>query len=304
MQIITLTLAPAFDIHCRCDTFSPESENLAHILSYDAGGKGVNISRALTAYGVKNTAILLSGTENGASFLSALKAEGLNYISFSVEGRIRENITLHQEGHKETRISFPGFTVPRELLCKVEQLIYEVSDEEETVLTLTGRLPEGIPMEDVKAMLARLGARGIRIVIDSRSFTLADIIEVKPYLIKPNEEEIVAYMKRPVNTMEDALACAEELHKKGIEAVMISMGGHGAVLVTKEGKFVAKAPDITPLSTIGAGDSSIAGYLSALSLGEREEQCLRYAVAFGSAACLTEGTKSPKISDIRAFLAE
>ena len=302
MQIITLTLAPAFDIHCRCDTFAPESENLAHILSYDAGGKGVNISRALSVYGVKNTAILLCGTENGDSFLNALKAEGLDYVSFPVSGRIRENITLHQEGHKETRISFPGFTAPKEILTQIEQLVLELSPKEDTVLTLTGRLPEGISMDAVKTMLARLCEAGIRTVIDSRSFTLSDLIEVKPYLIKPNEEEIVSYMKRPVDTVEEALLCADELHSKGIEAVMISLGGSGAVLVTNEGRFTVKAPTITPVSTIGAGDSSIAGYLAALSQGEREERCLRFAVAFGSAACLTEGTSAPRREDIDRFL--
>lgn len=302
MQIITLTLAPAFDIHCRCDTFTPECENLAHILSYDAGGKGVNISRALSVYGVKNTAILLTGTENGDSFLAALRSEGLDFISFPIEGRIRENITLHQEGHKETRISFPGFTAPKEILSEVETLILQRNEREETVLTLTGRLPEGIPMADVKAMLSRLHSVGIRTVIDSRSFTLADLIEVKPYLIKPNEEEIVTYMNRSVDTVEEALLCADELHAEGIESVMISMGGRGAVLVCGEGRFITEAPRISPVSTIGAGDSSIAGYLAALSLGERAERCLRYAVAFGSAACLTEGTKSPRIEDIRKFL--
>lgn len=303
MQILTLTLAPAYDIHCRCDTFLPESENLAHILSRDAGGKGVNISRALTVYGTKNTAILLLGKENTEPFLSTVEAEGIENIPFFVEGRIRENITLHQAGHKETRISFPGFTAPLEVLGKIEKLILQMSTDTPTVVTLTGRLPEGIPMDAVKAMLARLHESGIRTVIDSRSFTLTDLVEVRPYLIKPNEEEIVSYMRRPVDTVEDALAAADELHTAGIACVMISMGAKGAVLVTDEGAFVANAPAITPISTIGAGDSSIAGYLAALAEGKGAQACLMSAVAFGSAACLTEGTKTPLLSDIQGFLA-
>lgn len=302
MQIITLTLAPAYDIHCRCDTFAAEQENLARILSYDAGGKGVNISRALTVYGVQNKAIVLVGSENADAFLTAINREGIDSISLQVQGRIRENITLHQEGKKETRVSFPGFQAPLEILERVEKLVLDLAGELPTVLTLTGRLPEGILMKDVKSMLSRFHERGIRTVIDSRSFTLADLIEVKPYLIKPNEEEIVTYMHREVNSISDALSAATELHESGIANVMISMGAKGAVLVSEEGEFTASAPDITPVSTIGAGDSSIAGYLAALSRGERAQTCLRYAVAFGSAACLTEGTKSPKVSDIERFL--
>ena len=302
MQIITLTLAPAYDIHCRCDTFAAEQENLAHILSYDAGGKGVNISRALTVYGVKNKAIVLVGSENGEPFLATIKREGLDYIALSTQGRIRENITLHQEGHKETRISFPGFRAPIEILDKVEGLICELAKDAPTVLTLTGRLPEGIPMPCVKSMLARLHEKGIRTVIDSRSFTLDDLVEVKPYLIKPNEEEIAAYMNREIHSIPEALSTAKELRGCGIANVMISMGAQGAVLASEEGEFTASAPTITPISTIGAGDSSIAGYLAALSRGEKAQTCLRYAIAFGSAACLTEGTKSPRVSDIEGFI--
>lgn len=302
MQILTLTLSPAYDIHCRCDTFLAESENLAHILSYDAGGKGVNISRALTVWGTKNTAILLLGSENADAFLSALKKEEIEHISFPVDGRIRENITLHQEGHKETRISFPGFRATTDILNKITETILTLSEGEETVLTLTGRLPEGIPMEAIKTMLSRIHEKGIRTVIDSRSFNLDDLIEVKPYLIKPNEEEIVTYMHRKVDSIEEALSCARELHASGIASVMVSMGGQGAVLASDEGEFTVKAPSITPISTIGAGDSSIAGYLSALAEGEGAKACLVRAVAFGSSACLTEGTSAPRKSDIERLL--
>lgn len=302
MQIITLTLAPAYDIHCQCDTFSAEQENLAHILSHDAGGKGVNISRALTVYGVKNTAIVLVGRENGNPFLSAIEGEGIDNIPLTVDGRIRENITLHQAGHKETRISFPGFSASPEILDKVENLVLSLAEGLPTIVTLTGRLPDGIPMEKVKEMLSRFHENNIRFVVDSRSFTLADLIEVKPYLIKPNEEEIVAYMHRKVDSIEEALLCARELHASGIASVMVSMGGQGAVLASDEGEFTVKAPSITPISTIGAGDSSIAGYLSALAEGEGAKACLARAVAFGSSACLTEGTSAPHKSDIERLL--
>ena len=302
MQIITLTLAPAYDIHCQCDTFCAEQENLAHILSHDAGGKGVNISRALTAYGIRNTAIVLVGRENGNPFLSAIEGEGIDNIPLTVDGRIRENITLHQKGHKETRISFPGFSASPEILDKVENLVLDLAEGLPTIVTLTGRLPDGIPMARVKTMLARFKEKDIRFVVDSRSFTLTDLIEVKPYLIKPNEEEIVTYMHREVSSIEDALASARELHETGIANVMISMGGQGAVLVSDEGEYAKVAPKITPVSTIGAGDSSIAGFLTALALGEREESALRYAVAFGSAACLTEGTSAPLVENIEQFL--
>lgn len=302
MKIVTLTLSPAYDLHCRCDTYQSERENLAHILSLDAGGKGINISRALGAVGTENDAIVLVGKENGDSFLTALAREGLRTLPFFVDGRIRENITLHAEGQKETRISFPGFHVGDGVLDAVESKIFSVIGEEDAIITLTGSLPEGIGKPEVKAMLARLKAHGAGIVVDSRSFDLFDLVEIAPYLIKPNEEEIVTYMKRPIETVEDAIAAAKELHGRGIESVMVSLGGRGAVLACKDGTFFAEAKSITPISTVGAGDSSIAGFLSALVQGKTPEDCLRYAVAFGSAACLTEGTAAPRKEDIDRLL--
>ena len=109
MKIITLTLNPAFDIHCYTENFKPYHENLAKITDRDASGKGVNISRALKATGVDSLAFLVLGDENADSFERGLKADGLNYRAVTVSGRIRENITLHTEGADETRISFAGF---------------------------------------------------------------------------------------------------------------------------------------------------------------------------------------------------
>ena len=116
MKIITLTLNPAFDIHCYVPAFAPYHENLAKITDNEAGGKGVNISRALTVNGVDNLAIVVVGDENGDSFLKRLTADKMNYLAITVEGRIRENITLHTDNADETRISFEGFKTDESLL--------------------------------------------------------------------------------------------------------------------------------------------------------------------------------------------
>ena len=116
MKIITLTLNPAIDMHCYAENFEPFHENLAHITSSDAGGKGVNISRALTVNGVENLARVVLGNENGKSFADSLKADGMDLIELYVDGRIRENITLHTNNNPETRISFAGFVATDALI--------------------------------------------------------------------------------------------------------------------------------------------------------------------------------------------
>lgn len=295
MKIVTLTLNPAIDVHCHTADFQPYHENLCSVTSRDAGGKGVNISRALTANGIENLAVVILGEENGASFRSGLLADGLQLLELSVPGSIRENITLHCDNGPETRISFSGFSVSDDLISRLEAELLPQIDED-TVLTFTGSNPKGLSMERVKTFLRKVMQAGTKVVIDSRSFSLQDLLSLKPWLIKPNEEEISQYLQRTVSSFEEVLSSAKELHGQGIENVMISLGAQGALLVCSSGCFVARPPKIEALSTIGAGDSSIAGFVSVACASA--EQRLSTAVSFGTAACLTPGTRPPLPADV------
>ena len=303
MKIITLTLNPAFDVHCYCEHFEPFRENLARIVDRDAGGKGVNISRALTANGVQNTALVVLGEQNALDFCHSLDEYGINYEQIVVSGRIRENITLHTADSPETRISFAGFDTDDSLLERVMDVL-DAQIDSDTVVTFTGRVPAGISVGTAKDMLKKMSARGARIVIDSRSFSLEDIIDCRPWLIKPNDEEISMYSEIRIADLADAARAARALREQGIENVMISLGALGAVLACEDGCFCVNAPSVEVLSTIGAGDSSIAGFIMGLSLGEGIEGALKRAVAFGSGACLTAGTNPPLPDDVDRLLKE
>ena len=290
MKIYTITLSPAYDVHATAKSLMLRHENLAHVKSRDAGGKGVNISRALTYNGVENTAIVVLGRDNCADFKAALDADKMTYIGIEKDGRIRENITIHEEGEKETRLSFSGFSLSTAILEEVEDQIYIDGD---TVITFTGSVPAGVDMSIVKGFLIYLKRKGAKVVVDSRSFTLNDLIDVAPWLIKPNSEEIEMYSGKEVNNFDDCLDFAKDLLSKGIENVMISLGEKGALLVNANGAFTAIPPAIEALSTIGAGDSTIAGFIAAYSEGKDSAEMLRVAVSFGSAACMLEGTTPP-----------
>ncbi len=303
MNIITLTLNPAIDVHCYTEHFQPYRENLATVTSRDIGGKGINISRALTANKIENTALIVLGQEDKASFCRAMDAEGLTYREIVLPGKVRENITLHTSGSPETRISFSGFSADDTLIDRVESDLLRLLDRGD-ILTLTGRNPEGIGMSRMKTMLANLKSMGIRIVLDSRSFSLSDLLEIRPWLIKPNEEEIASYASIDVHDFPTAKSAAEHLHERGIENVMISLGARGALLCCPQGCFAAQAPSIETISTIGAGDSSIAGFCAATELGLDAPDRLRYAVSYGSAACMVMGTQAPREHDVQELLGQ
>ena len=294
-MIYTLTLNPAYDVHASCAHFEACHENLAEVRSREAGGKGVNISRALCSGGVRNTAVVVLGRENGAEFKRALGDAGMETILLEKEGRIRENLTLHCAGAPETRISFAGFAVDDGIL---DEVMARLSMDGETVVTFTGRVPSGVSMEKVKAFLNRLRGMGAKIVLDSKSFSLTDMIEVQPWLIKPNQEEISAYFGCEVESIAQAMEGAQAFAAHGVANVMVSLGEQGALLLSGGRRYIARPPVVQAVSTIGAGDSAIAGFLAAALNGADAQERLRMAVAYGTAACLTEGSRPPRREDI------
>lgn len=301
MRVITLTLCPAFDLHADCTDLAAGRENDAHVTARHAGGKGVNISRALMAYGTDSLALVVLGRENADEYIRALTADRLCFESITLDGRIRENLTVHAADGRETRISFRGFAADAALPGRVLAGLWDKLTPD-TVLTLTGRLPEGVDMLAVHDFLEQLAARGVRVVIDSVTFSMADLTRARPYLIKPNEQEISAYLDRPISTFDDLADAARKLWAGGIENVMITLGEQGALLCCAQGCFVATPPPITPLSTVGAGDSAIAGFLVAAARSLSPKDCLALATAFGTAACMTPGTLPPRAEQIDALL--
>jgi len=289
MKIYTLTLNPAYDVHAKSAHFTAGHENLAVITSREAGGKGVNISRALCNCGVANTAVIVLGRENSGDFIRAIS--DMDTVIFKKEGRIRENLTIHCAGAPETRISFRGFSLDESILRDVEDML---QTDAETVITFTGRVPEGICVSAVKAFLYRQKQRGAKIVLDSKSFELKDILDIKPWLIKPNEEEIAALLSCSVTNLAEAAEKGSIFAENGVANVLISMGDRGAVLLAEGKTYLAKPPAIKAISTIGAGDSSIAGFLTAAAQDLPPAKRLKLAVAFGTAACLTEGSQPPR----------
>ena len=303
--IKTVTLNPAFDLHYDMEQFEAGKENYAQHVSCNAGGKGINISRALTVNGVKNTAYVVLGNENGAAFASELEKDGLCYVPVYTEGRIRENITLHPNGDRETRISLDTFGADADILDHLEHAM-DTENPAGGLLAFAGRLPRGIDKEAAITFLQKQILKGNRLVVDSNSFTLDDLKKLRPWFIKPNEQEIAAALGREVTTLSDAANAAAELVARGVaEQVMVSLGGNGAVWSNGVQRVFFKVPKLEhPVSTIGAGDSTVAGLLAAYANGAEMAEALKNAVSFGTAACMTAGTLPPNAEDIKAVYAQ
>ncbi len=301
MKIISVTLNPAFDKHCYTNTFFPFQENFFTITQTISGGKGINLSRALHGYGYSPVTFAVTGKENQDAFLRQLKSDGVACKAIATDGVIRENVTLHSDEQKETRISFNGFSGSDELLDEVLSAL-KAEIENGDLVAVMGSLFEGVSKVKKLVFIQELSRSGAKVVIDSRSFDEKELLLLRPYFIKPNEQEISLLLGRQIDTEQELVEAAKHLHLQGIENIMLTLGERGGVLATREGIFRATVPPIEAVSTIGAGDSSIAGFAYGIVKGYSVEKCFAYAMAFGSAACLTEGTLPPKKEDIDRLL--
>ncbi len=300
MKIITLNLNPVYDIFYRVPQFRPYKENIADSVSVFIGGKGTNVSRALRANGYHSTAFILLGRENCQIFTEKLREEGIDARFFYTEGRLRENVTVLSDGIPETRICMNDFSTDANTL---DLILSEIAREasRDSVIVCSGKFPKGIGAEEAISFVRELKRLSDRVVLDSNTFTAAQIIEIAPWLIKPNEEEIEALAGRSFDDPDSLFEAARSLRDGGIGNILISLGGKGAVYSGELGECAVSVPVIRPLSTIGAGDSTVAGFLAAFSENAGLAECLRRACAFGSAACLEPGTNPPRPDNVASL---
>lgn len=299
MNIITLTLNPAFDLHIECKDMNVGAYNTARFLRLDAAGKGVNLSRALSSYGVDNLCYMVLGREDAEEFLSPIRARGINLSYTLTDGRTRRNINVHN-GNKETVIALDGPPLGEREISDMEKKIIPLIDEH-TVICFSGRISPTTDKTMVLSSLYRMKEAGAKFVIDSASFTLEEIISLKPYLIKPNEAEAEALTGLSV-CADRAPGVAEAIRDMGCEYVLLTVGKGGAYLAAPGVSAYARAPEVRALSTVGAGDSAIAGFLAARANKLDDIECLRYAVAFGTSACMEEGSLPPDPCRIKEMI--
>lgn len=298
MKVYTITLNPVYDIFYRVPDFKLFEENQASNVSVFTGGKGVNVSRALLSTGYDTTAYLLLGHENCQSFVEGMVAAQIPTRLFYTEGRMRENVTLIDDKGNETRIIMNDFSAnPESLEYILSTLKKEVQPDD--IIACSGRFPKGIPTRDTVNFVEKLKELTDKVALDTKSIGLNDTLEIAPWFIKPNEKEVEALVGYPCHDKEIALKAAEELHNNGIANVIISLGAKGAVYCGTLGKCEIEIPSITPVSTVGAGDSTVAGFIAGFIDNPTMENCVKTACAYGTACCLEPGTNPPTPENVK-----
>ena len=295
-MIDTITLNPTFDRHLYMAEFKAEKQNRVLKEVVCAGGKGVNVSRVLSLLSTKNTAVAAIGRYGMDEYLRLAEESGVSVLPFPVEKQnVRTNIVIHPQNAPETGISADSFRLSDGELIKICDI---VTQEKADFTVFSGRLPQGLTRSAVIKFLKDLISGETKLTVDSSSLTLKDLTEIKPWLIKPNRSEIKE-LGYDITDIASAKEAAKTLIKAGISNVIISLDGDGGLYIGEYGAYAVSVPRIEdPISTVGAGDSTVAGFLASISNGDTIEKALTQAFACGTSACLTEGTDPPRISDI------
>ncbi len=288
-MIYTLTLNPALDYIMRLPAVTEGATNRALFTELQFGGKGVNVSLVLSELGVENTALGFAAGFTGAALTAYLTDKGIraDFISLP-EGLTRINVKLKtpEGAYPETEINAAGPAIPAESMDALYQKLDALAEGD--TLVLAGSIPASLSKSTYRNLMERLAGRGIRFVVDAEGALLTETLPFRPYLIKPNRAELEGIMGRSLPTDQDLKEAAAEMQKRGAVNVLVSLGGDGALLLDENGAFHrAAALPVVPVNTVGAGDSTVAGFLAGVDRGYG--YALKLAMACGGATAAGEG---------------
>ncbi len=306
-MIVTLTANPSADRAVVLSSeLAPGEVQRAVSSREDAGGKGVNVARVVSAAGAPARAVVPVSAHDPYRVL--LEDTGLDLDLVDVAGRARANLTITDPAGETTKLNLPG----AELSASEAQALTAgvvAAAQGATWLVLAGSLPPGVPAsfyaDLVAAVRERWGADAPRIAVDASGAALAEVVAAaRPDLIKPNHEELAELVGEDaagdLDVITEATRRAHQLVPDRAASALVTLGAEGALLFTAEGAWRGFAPKIQVASTVGAGDSSLAGYLLADLEGASAPDRLARSIAYGAAAATLPGTQPPTPADLPA----
>ena len=297
MKIVTLTLNPALDKSASTERLTPEQKLRCTGLQEDAGGGGINVSKGIRKLGGNSTAVFPAGGATGQRLQQLLEEAGVETDVLEVQGETRENFSIMENSTGlQYRFTLPGVPMAEHETDACLEIVRRLKPD---WLVASGSLPPGIPetyYEKVAAFAKRTGAR---LILDTSGPALLAAADEGLYLLKPNLAELSALAgvkELEMNQVDDA---ALDIIQQGkCELVVVSLGPQGALLVTRDGFEHIPAPTVKKKSTVGAGDSMVAGMVWALSTGKSPLEMARLGVACGTAATMNPGTELFHAEDV------
>lgn len=303
MSIYTVTLNSALDKSTVSPVLVPDHKLTCSVPVYHPGGGGVNVARVLNRFNVDHLAIFQSSGPAGTMLRELLEEEKVNAQSFETENWTRENFIVVD---KSTGLQYRfGMTGPEYSEAEVKDCFDLITNFKSSpdILVLSGSLPPGVPKTFYADVVKSAKQKGIKVIVDTDGAALIAALEEGVLLVKPNLKELGAMAGKESVTGKEQEEIALSLVNSGkSEYVIVSLGARGAMLASKSGIEYVTTPTVEQKSTVGAGDSMVAGMCYAISQNMSPRDILRYGVACGTAAVMNEGSKLCKIKDVNSLL--
>lgn len=301
MKIVTLTINPAVDKSTHIDRLIPEQKLRCDAPRFDAGGGGINVSKAIKRLGGKSTAIFTTGGPSGQVLRDLVSQEGIDCEVIQTEQWTRENfIVAETSTNAQYRFGMPGAALTE---AETEAVLETLRQSKAEYVVASGSLPPQMDVNFYEKVAAISKEIGARLVLDTSGEPLRAACDEGVFLLKPNIGELEALVGAKDLQIDDVDDAARMLIGDGkCEVVIVSMGPKGAILVTKDLCEHVPAPPVQKRSTVGAGDSMVAGMTWALTQGLTYSEMIRWGVACGSAATMNEGTQLFLRADVERLL--
>ncbi|MCS0325441.1 1-phosphofructokinase [Vibrio diabolicus] len=282
-KVVTITLNPALDLTGSVNELNVGSVSLVQQSNLHAAGKGVNVAKVLSDLGADVTVTGFLGKDNPELFHQLFNDIGVKNEFVEVQGATRINVKLVEANGNVSDINFPGVQVTADEIARFEETLFRLAKTHD-YFVLAGSLPGGVTAEQCSAWIKALHQQGKKVLFDSSKAALKSGIEAHPWLIKPNDEELGDFVGEHLETPEQCQAAAQTLSDKGIENIVVSMGADG-VMWLNQGKWLrAQPPRMNVVSTVGAGDTLVAGLCWGHMQLTPKKDLLRFATALSALA--------------------
>ena len=293
-KIITLSLNPVADITLYINDLQIGHSNEVTSELYDAAGKAVDVSRVLQSYEIANTALIVAGQDNSRRYFERLKDENVTTRVILTEGRLRENIGIMTPDGVMTRFVRHSPTIRHRTIDELEIALSE-EIKPTTLVVVAGVMPDGITDEIFCEICAFIRECGGIIALDTKSATMENVAKIRPWVIKPNYNELCTLVGRRLESIEEIKTAAHEISALGVKHVLASLGAEGILYTNGKITYKADVPTLSEIkSTLGAGDAALAGFIIAHDYKYDLKRSVQFAAAFGTASCLVEGTNPPR----------
>jgi len=300
--IATVTLNPSLDRHVAVENLILDDTNRWVSFKREPGGKGINVSRVVKELGGATTAYGFVGGFAGRTLKSVLRQQGVPCDFTPIRAEIRRNFIITDlKTHCQTRISAPG---PRISAGELEKLVVKITSikPKPRYIVMAGSVPPGVPYYIYRDLIQKMKGLGITTVLDSADLWLQEGIKARPDVVKPNVREAQTAMGVELSNEQDIIHAVKTLISGGIGIAAISRGRGGMIIGDKDAVYKVVPPNVDVMSTVGAGDSTVAGLIFKLSNNGSLEEASRFAVATGTAATLTPGTELCHMRDVERLL--